>query len=327
MKKYGELCEIDENLKRFSLSIGNTSRHIIKREKLMKDLGFTYQQGDNRFTTKEEKITVEEMADGIGVRKRAYQQYKQLGNINEELMELLINSRVDDSLADIVKLSAEPEDMQWKIGDLRVTGECLTWKMAFFKAKLVDYQLKSKPSVDFNVKERWGEFPKSIMKFGKVNDDLRSIVSLVNNDEELRLKKGSLRFGETPIRLHSMNPDQALFTLDYYTETGDTICDPFQGRATTAITSLYLQRKFVGWDINPSNFAKTQEVIRNHTDASEDDWQMYQGDGCDMKELQGEEEVLDGVFSHHHLITAKQKRIQMTPGTYVTWVSRHSMKE
>ena len=73
-EKYGELCEIDENLKRFSLSIGNTSRHIIKREKLMKDLGFTYQQGDNRFTTKEEKITVEEMADGIGVRKRAYQQ-------------------------------------------------------------------------------------------------------------------------------------------------------------------------------------------------------------------------------------------------------------
>lgn len=296
-EKYGELCEIDENLKRFSLSIGNTSRHIIKREKLMKDLGFTYQQGDNRFTTKEEKITVEEMADGIGVRKRAYQQYKQLGNINEELMEVLINSRVDDSLADLVKLSAEPEDMQWKIGDLRVTGECRTWKMAFFKAKLVDYQLKSKPSVDFNVKERWGEFPKSIMKFGKVNDDLRSIVSLVNNDEELRLKKGSLRFGETPIRLHSMNPDQALFTLDYYTETGDTICDPFQGRATTAITSLYLQRKFIGWDINPATFAKTQEVIRNHTDASEDDWQMYQGDGCDMKELQGEEEVLDGVFT------------------------------
>lgn len=66
------------------------------------------------------------------------------------------------------------------------------------------------------------------MKFRKVNDDLRQVVSLVNHDDELRLTKGSLRFGETPIRLHSMNPDQALFSLDYYTETGDLIAIHFK---------------------------------------------------------------------------------------------------
>jgi len=94
-----------------------------------------------------------------------------------------------------------------------------------------------------------------------------------------------------------MNPDQALFSLDYYTEEGDLIADPFQGRGTTAITSLYLQRRFVGWDINPATFEKTQEVIRNHTDASEDAWQMHQGCGCEMKEFEGKQEVLDGVFT------------------------------
>jgi ParB family transcriptional regulator, chromosome partitioning protein len=295
--KYGELCEIDENLKRAELSLGNQSRHIARREELMRELGLTYQQGDNRHTIKEGKISVEEMAKGVGMSKRSYQHRKQLMRINEELMDLLINAGKDDSLTDLVRLSAETEEMQWKIGNLLITGKCRTWKMAFFNAKLVDFRLRSKPKVDFDVKERWGEFPKSIMKFQKVNDDLRKIVSLVNHDDELRLTKGSLRFGETPIRFHSMNPEQALFALDYYTETGDLIADMFQGRGTTAITSLYLKRRFIGWDINPYTFEKTKEVIRNHTDASEDDWDMFQGDGCDMKELEGEENVLDGVFT------------------------------
>lgn len=295
--KYGELCEIDENLKRSELSLGNQSRHINRREQLMVDLGLTYQQGDNRHTKSDEKVSIEDLANGIGMSKRSYQQRKQLKNINEELMDTLISAGKDDSLMDLVKLSTESEEMQRKIGNLIITQKCRTWKMAFFKAKLIDFQLKSKPKVDFNVKERWGEIPKSIMKFKQVNDDLRKIVNLVNHDEDIRHEKGNVRFGETPIRLHSMNPEQALFALDYYTEPGDLIADMFQGRSTTAITSLYLQRRFVGWDINPESFIKTQEVIRNHTDASEEDWEMYQGDGCEMKELQDAEEVFDGVFT------------------------------
>ena len=47
--------------------------------------------------------------------------------------------------------------------------------------------------------------------------------------------------------------------------------------ANTAITSLYLKQRFIRWDINPDTFAKTKEAIRNHTDASEDDWKIYQG--------------------------------------------------
>ena len=295
--EYGELCEIDENLKRAELSLGNQSRHLARREELMANLGLTYQQGDNRFTKQEEKVSVGDLAESIGMNKRGYQKRKQLMNINQELMDILISAGKDKPLDDLVKLSAEPEEMQWKIGDLITTGKCRTWKMAFFNAKLEDFRLKSIPKVDFDVKERWGEYPKSIMKFQKVNDDLRKVVSLVNHDDDLRQTKGSLRFGETPIRFHSMNPEQALFALDYYTESGDLIADPFQGRGTTAITSLYLKRRFVGWDINPYTFDKTKEVIRNHTDASEEDWEMYQGDGCDMKELEGDENVLDGVFT------------------------------
>tara|TARA_E500000318_G_C3568322_1_gene216679 strand:+ start:1539 stop:3029 length:1491 start_codon:yes stop_codon:yes gene_type:complete len=295
--KYGELCEIDENLKRSELSLGNEARHIGRRESLLKELGLTYEQGDNRFTKSEVKATIKDLATGIGLSERSYQKRKQLLLINEEVMDLLISAGKDDSLNDLVKLSSETEDMQRKICNLLITHKCRTWKMAFFNAKLIDYRINSIPKVNFDIKERWGEIPKSIMKFKKVDDDLRSLCNIVNHDEELRLKKGSLRFGETPIRLHQMNPDQCLFALDYYTSHGDLICDPFQGRGTTAITSLYLQRKFVGWEINPTSFQKTQEVIQNHMDVDRDSWQLYEGCGCEMKEMEGESEVFDGAFT------------------------------
>lgn len=79
-----------------------------------------------------------------------------------------------------------------------------------------------------------------------------------------------------------------------------------------------MKRKFVGWDINPATFEKTKEVIRNHTDASDDDWSMYQGCGCEMRELEGQEGILDGVFTSPP-ITAKQRHIRMTPETSATW--------
>ena len=76
-----------------------------------------------------------------------------------------------------------------------ITGKCRTWKSAFFQAKLSDFRLNSTPRVDFSIKERWGDYPKSIMKFKKVNDDLRKVCNLVNHDEDLRHKKGSLSLG------------------------------------------------------------------------------------------------------------------------------------
>ena len=52
-EKDGELCEIDENLKRAELPLRNESRHIVRREELVADIGLTYRQGYNRFTKKD----------------------------------------------------------------------------------------------------------------------------------------------------------------------------------------------------------------------------------------------------------------------------------
>jgi len=294
---FNELMEIDENLKRNELNHIEAAEHIVKREELLKRLGLTYTAGDNLHTKKTSKVTIEELAEGIGLSKRSYQQRKQIFRINEEVRSLLVETEFSNSLVDLVKLSSEPEDIQMAVCNLLITGKCRTWKMAFFNAKLADYKLKSPPRHEFNFKERFGDYPKSIMKFSKVDNDLRKICNLVNHDEGLRHVKGSIRFGETAIKLHQMNPEQAVFALEYYTNEGDTICDPFNGRATTAITSLYLKRKFVGWEINPISYNRTKEVISNNIDSSADDWKLFNGCGCEMKEYAAYAEVFDGVFS------------------------------
>jgi DNA modification methylase len=94
-----------------------------------------------------------------------------------------------------------------------------------------------------------------------------------------------------------MNPDQVVFTLDYYTKPDWVCADFFQGRGTTAITSLYLGRRFIGFDINKTSLEKTKQVIQNNLDVSDDRWNIYEGCGCEMKELESESEMIDAVFS------------------------------
>ena len=221
---------------------------------------------------------------------------KQLSKIHPEVHDLLVETEWADSLMDLVRLSREPDDVQRRICDLLTTGKCRSWKVAFYEGKLADYKLKTTPKVDFNIKERFG-LPQSIMKFNRSKNDLNQIISLVNNDDDLRHVKSSFGFGTTPIKLHQMNPDQAVFSLDYYTSPNDLILDPFQGRGTTAITSLYLERRFVGFEINKTSLDKTKQVIQNNIDVSDDRWDIYEGCGCEMKELESESEIIDGVFS------------------------------
>jgi ParB family chromosome partitioning protein len=294
--RMGELVEISENLFRNELNFLEISSHIIRREELLRDLGLLYRAGDNHHTKEDTKMTAEELASSVGLSLRAYQFRKQLSNIHPEVHDLLVETEWADNLMDLVRLSTENDDIQRKVCDLLITGKCKSWKSAFYEASLSDFKLKSIPRVDFNIKERWG-VPCSIMDFKRTKDDLKKICDLVNHDDDLRVVKSSTNFGTAEIKLHQMNPDQSLFSLDYYTNEGDVVCDPFNGRGTTAITSLYLKRKFVGWEINSKSFHKTSEVISKNMDVSDDQWNLYLGCGCEMKEMENESEVFDAVFS------------------------------
>ncbi len=295
--KYGELVEVDENLKRNDLNHIEVAEHIVKREELMEELGMTYKRGDNQTNMKEDKMTVKDLAESIGYSQRSYQQRKQISNIHPEVKDLLVGTPFSESLFDLIKLSSEPDNVQKSICNLLITGKCKTWKMAFYRGKLADFKASNPPTLPFNIRERWGQFPKSLMKFDRSDDDLRKLCNLVNHDEDLRVVKGEINFGRSVIKLHQMSPNQCKFSLEYYTNEGDLICDPFNGRGTTAITSLYLNRRFVGFEINSKSFKITKEVVRYHMDVKEEDFRLISGCGCSMEELKDESEILDGVFS------------------------------
>jgi DNA modification methylase len=297
--RHGELSEIDENLVRANLGNISAGVHILRREEILDELGLLYKRGDNRFTTAEDKLTINDLAEGIGYTRRSYTMRKQIAqNLHPEVQDLLDNTEWD-VLTELVKLSSEPDHIQLKVCDLLITGKCTKWKSAFYEAKYSDFKLnRSDPDrIGFDIKERYGEYPQSIMKFKKVPDDLSKVIKLVNHDDHLRVQKGELNFGETEVKLHQMNPEQCRFSLDYYTREGETILDPFLGRSTTAITALHMNRKVIGFNIDHHATIKTKQVIRKNMDVPESDWKIYEECGCAMESLKDESEIIDCVFT------------------------------
>jgi len=295
-KRINQLIELEENLQANRLSVLEYCSHLVKREELLDDLGVLYKKGDNRFTKDESKLTIQDLADMVGLSKRSYQQRKQIATIHPEVMSLLVDTEWGNNLTELLKLSSEPDEIQRGVCDLLITGKARAWKSAFYEAKAQNYRLTSKPKLDFKVKDRFG-LPKSIMKFNRSSNELSDVIRRVNDHDDLRPVKSSFGFGGTPYKLHQINPDQIAFSLDYYTNPGDLILDMFNGRGSTAITSLYLQRRFVGFEINKSSSDLTQKVIRENLNVPDNHWIIHDGCGCEMKALAKESEIIDGVFS------------------------------
>ena len=200
-EKYSQLMEISENLVRSELSVLDSGFHIVKREELLSELGLTYTRGDNRFTSQENKLTQKDLSESIGLGTRSYARRKQIAiGLNPEVSDLLVETEFADNLVDLLELSREPDNIQIEVANNLITGKSKTWKMAFYQAKLADFRLNSTPRLDFNVKERFGEYPKSLMKFNRCDDDLTKVINLVNHNEDLRVQKGSTNFGRSELK-------------------------------------------------------------------------------------------------------------------------------
>ena len=139
--RYGELVEVDENLKRNDLNHIEVADHIVKREELLDQLGLTYKAGDNQVDVSNDKLTIKDIASGIGYSKRQYQMRKQVAKLHPEVKSLLSDTEFAESLTDLVKLSSESDDTQLDICNLLISGRCKTFKAAFIQAKYSEFKL------------------------------------------------------------------------------------------------------------------------------------------------------------------------------------------
>ena len=296
-KRMTDLIQLDENIMVNSLSALEFGIHIVRREKLMDDMNLLYKRGDNRYTSTGSKLTIQDLSTSIGLNEKQYKRRKQIAtHLCDEAINILRDTEFADDLINLLSLSKEKDSIQINVANRLASGSTSGWKTAMYEAKLEEYNLQTIPKLDYRVKDRFG-LPQSIMKFNDVASDLKNIINIVNQDEELRPVKSSTRFGLTPVRLHQMNPDQCSFSIDYYTDPNYLILDPFSGRSTTAITSLYLQRRFIGFGIDEKANQKTRDVINKYMTIQEKDWEIIDGDGCEMKHLQDQSEIIDAVYS------------------------------
>ena len=185
-KRMSDLIQVDENLLVNSLSALEFGIHILEREKLMDDMGLLYKRGDNRYTSRGSKLTIQDLATSIGLNEKQYKRRKQIAsNLCEEAISILKETEYANDLINLVTLSNEKDSIQINVANRLVSGSTSGWKTAMFEAKLEDYNLNTTPKLDYRVKDRFG-LPQSIMKFNDAGSELKNIINLVNQDEELR---------------------------------------------------------------------------------------------------------------------------------------------
>jgi DNA modification methylase len=151
--------------------------------------------------------------------------------------------------------------------------------------------------VDFNLKETFGEIPKSIMDFKKTKE-LMELIDWDTND--LRSVDGDAknRGGGFAKKMgYSIyNPDLYLFLLKYYTKENDLILDPFMGRATRPLISCLANRRYVGYDISQKTVDLNEKMLSEKFPMTEL-INLKCGDGTVLEEYNDNENVFDAVIT------------------------------
>ena len=288
-----ELMEIDENLKRNELNHIEVAEHIVRREQLLEELGVRMKRGGNQYSTG--FLTTTELAEQLGMSNRIYRLKRQPADIHPEVKEELKYTPYASNLMDMVKLSREDDHIQIKVGTLLGTGKYRTFKRALAAAKLDDYRKENDYEIDFDIKERWG-IPQTIMRFKKADVPLQKICNLISKDEELEIvKRKGINFGQSEVPNYGMAADLAEFLITYYTPKNGLVLDQFSGRFTIGAAALFHGRRFVGYDLNPKNVDRANEVFSKHLCHDQSRFDLYCSDGVTLKEFDGYTNHFDAI--------------------------------
>lgn len=140
-------------------------------------------------------------------------------------------------------------------------------------------------SVDFanSIKSKYGFLPTTVWYCTK-NSDARQFIK---DDEKGLIETDGNKGGTT--RMSEFDPQVADRIISYYSVKGETIVDPFCGRATRAICSSVLGRNYIGYEISPKHYKFTQwrvDQLQHHPNLF-NDWgtvKLILGDGVKMSE-------------------------------------------
>jgi DNA modification methylase len=168
--------------------------------------------------------------------------------------------------------------------------------MALFDAPDSSIYVPFNRTDDINFKEKFGGIPKSIMKFGK-DPNLMDMIGEDETDLGVIEGEATARGGgyAKNLRYSIYNPTQAKFILEYYTEPGYLILDPFMGRGTRPVMTMHTGRNYYGFDTCSKTIEHNQSMIEKNFPDNQLFCKMVHGDGTDLSHL--EASFFDAVFS------------------------------
>ena len=282
-----ELIEVEENLVSSRLSAIDEARFIVRWEELLTALGRRAKQGDNRWVRS--GLTNEELAKNRGMSKRSYQYTKSIANLHPEVQDLLNDTEFSHNKMDLVTLAKEEDQVQLEVAFLLSTGKTSTFKRALTLARIKHYPFNWQEE-QTRVKELVGK-PFSVMKWNGESSSLAQLCKLVKEDESCKVIKQEWGTEQSP--LAAQHPDHSAFFINYYSNPGDLILDPFCGRGSNVLVGAALGRKVVGYDLSPQNLEAVKSACLEHTDINDQDLVLHHSDGTVLEEYKDQEDLFD----------------------------------
>lgn len=127
---------------------------------------------------------------------------------------------------------------------------------------------------------QFGQLPLSVMEF--TNEPKWSSAYFEQDKEEQRRSEDSKYL--PGLGMSEFSSAVCEFMVKYWSMRNSTIIDPFAGRATRAVISTKLKRNYIGYEISPRTYLRSQE----HFAKLQIDPQLWLGDGCIMENTQDE---------------------------------------
>ena len=121
---------------------------------------------------------------------------------------------------------------------------------------------------------QFGQLPLSVMEFA--NYPKWSCAYFEQDKEEQRRSEESKYL--PGLGLSEFSSAICEFVVKYWSMRNATIIDPFAGRATRAVISTKLKRNYIGYEISPKTYIRSQE----HFAKLRIDPKLWLGDGCFM---------------------------------------------
>lgn len=144
------------------------------------------------------------------------------------------------------------------------------------------------------VKEKYGYLPTSVWHITKS----KKFRDIVKDNSKARINKRGTDCKYLPnLSFSEFNPDLAKRIIEYWSEEGDIVLDPFAGRSTRMIMSNLLNRNYIGFEVSPLAYKDLITKSKNKQQSlfNTSKIQIYLRDGCQLDNIKNE--LVDLVFT------------------------------